>query len=371
MTEQSPTTLSSAVAPPIGKLGIIRILDAEANRATEGLRVVEDYVRFVLDDRHLTELAKQLRHDLTAALAPLWQHGRLSARSADNDVGALLAQASGLAAHRADAADIVGASFKRSQQALRSLEEYAKLLNSSVAAVVEPLRYRVYTLERAVDLTAAAIRRLAECRLYVLLDGGQSESDFSRLAESLVSAGTHAIQLRDKKLNDRELVARGRRLRELTRQGSTLFLMNDRPDLAVLCQADGVHVGQDELSVKDARTIVGIQMLIGVSTHNIDQARQAVLDGANYIGVGPTFPSATKSFSEFAGLDFVSQVAREIKLPAFAIGGISRENLPSVQAAGINRIAVSGAVTAASDPARAVQELLACMENSPGDLTGG
>ena len=244
------------------------------------------------------------------------------------------------------------------------MEEYAKLLEPGVAAAIEPLRYRAYVLERGVELTAASLERLANCRLYVLLDGGQSEIALANLAELLVAAGVHALQLRDKNLNDRELIQRARQLREITRHTSTLFIMNDRPDLAVLCHADGVHIGQEELSVKDARTIVGPEMLVGVSTHNIEQARQAVLDGANYIGVGPTFPSTTKSFSAFAGLEFVSQVSREIKLPAFAIGGITRENVRQVQAAGINRIAVSAAVTAASDPAQAAKELLSALANA-------
>ena len=369
MTDPSPQQPNGAATNSIGKLGILRILDAESNRAAEGLRVVEDYVRFVLDDRHLTELAKKLRHDLSSTLNPLWRNGRLSARAADDDVGAMLA--ADLAAQRATTANVATASFKRTEQALRSLEEYAKLLEPGVAAAIEPLRYRTYVLERSVDITAASLERLANCRLYVLLDGGASESDFAQLAETLIAAGVHAVQLRDKKLNDRELLNRGRRLREITRNSSTLFIMNDRPDLAVLCNADGVHVGQEELSVKDARTIVGPQALIGVSTHTIEQARHAVLDGANYIGVGPTFPSATKSFPAFAGLEFVSQVAREIQLPAFAIGGITRENVRQVQAAGLNRIAVSASVTAAADPLRAAKELLAVLANadikSPGE----
>jgi thiamine-phosphate pyrophosphorylase len=134
--------------------------------------------------------------------------------------------------------------------------------------------------------------------------------------------------------------------------------MNDRPDLAVLARADGVHVGQTELSVKDARSIVGPDMLVGVSTRSIEQARQAVLDGANYIGVGPTFPSNTKRFEQFPGVKLLSAVAAEIRLPAFAIGGIDRENVGEVLAAGFTRIAVSGAITAAADPVQAAKALL-------------
>jgi thiamine-phosphate pyrophosphorylase len=126
----------------------------------------------------------------------------------------------------------------------------------------------------------------------------------------------------------------------------------------VLSSADGVHLGQNELSVKDARNIVGPGRLIGVSTHTLEQARQAVLDGANYIGVGPTFPSPTKSFDHFPGLELLRAVAAEVSLPAFAIGGISEENVEQVMAAGFRRIAVRSAVTDADRPAAAVSRLL-------------
>jgi thiamine-phosphate pyrophosphorylase len=166
------------------------------------------------------------------------------------------------------------------------------------------------------------------------------------------------LQLRSKRLNDRDLLERAHALRQITAGTSTLFIMNDRADLAALSRADGVHVGQDELSVKDTRAIVGPEMLIGVSTHSIEQARRAVLHGANYLGCGPTFPSTTKAFQEFPGLDFLKQVAQEISLPAFAIGGITEENLPAVKAAGFRRVAVSGALRNVIDPAAAVRELI-------------
>jgi thiamine-phosphate pyrophosphorylase len=134
--------------------------------------------------------------------------------------------------------------------------------------------------------------------------------------------------------------------------------MNDRPDLARLAEADGVHVGQDELPVKEARRIVGPDALIGVSTHNLEQVRQAVLDGASYIGVGPTFPSGTKHFEEFPGLDFVRQATTETSLPAFVIGGVTLENVGTAVAAGARRVAVSQAICKADDPRRAAAEFL-------------
>src|SRR5262245_49287768 len=203
---------SNAQAP---SSGLLRILDAESNRAMEGLRVVEDYVRFILNDRHLTELAKQLRHELTVALKPFSTIDRLAARQSDSDVGAMLATPAG--SERSQPADVAAASFKRVQQALRSLEEYSKIDSPPLAASLEQLRFRTYTLERAVGITFGSLARLANSRLYVLLDGCAGEVEFASLAQPLVATGVHILQLRDKHLNDRQLFARAQKLREITR----------------------------------------------------------------------------------------------------------------------------------------------------------
>ena len=123
--------------------------------------------------------------------------------------------------------------------------------------------------------------------------------------------------------------------------------MNDRADIAVACGADGVHVGQEELSVADARRILGPEKLIGVSTHNLDQAQAAVLEGADYIGVGPVFASQTKSFSQHVGPGLVKEICDEVSLPAFAIGGIDLTNADQVAAAGCGRVAVTAVFSGA------------------------
>jgi len=351
---------SSAAIAPQEQVRVLRILDAAANRCQEGLRVVEDYVRFVLDDRHLTAQLKELRHALTEVLARLPLHERLTARETLADVGVHLSTPSEQI--RTSAAHVLSANFSRLREAMRSLEEFGKVLDPALSAQVEQLRYRAYTLHRAVDITAASLQRLADARLYVLVDGRESVADLVAMAQALVDAGVHVIQLRDKHLDDRRLLERARALRAVTGAGPTLFIVNDRPDLAALSGADGVHVGQGELTVKDARTIVGPSALVGVSTHSIEQARQAVFDGASYIGVGPTFPSGTKHFDRFPGLALLREVAAEIRLPAFAIGGIGRDNLAQVLATGVRRVAVSHSVATASDPAAAARAMLEAME---------
>ena len=342
----------------------LRAIDAAANRASEGLRVLEDYFRFVLDDRHLTSLLKSLRHDLAEALEVFPRSERHAVRDTVRDVGTDFSLASEHT--RETPAAVAHANFKRVEQSLRSLEEFSKTIGGDAAVSLEQLRYRVYTIERAADLTSDSLERLADSRLYVLLDGGDTLQDFSQLVSSLISAGASVIQLRDKNLADRELLVRARMLTQLTRGTQTLAIINDRPDLALLADSDGVHVGQDEVSVKDARRIIGAGRLIGVSTHSIEQARAAVLDGANCIGVGPTFPSTTKRFASFTGLKLLNQVQAEIRLPAFAIGGITAENLPQVLETGIRRVAIGAAITAAPDPSAAARQFVAALAANRG-----
>ena len=220
---------------------VLRILDAAANRAREGLRVVEDYVRFVLDDSHLTRKLKEWRHELTEVLGCIPSAGRMAARDTAADVGTRITTP-GEVSRRAPE-DVLTANFKRLQESLRSLEEYGKLFRADLAARVEQLRYRTYTLHRAAAIVRTSLDRLEDVRLYVLLDGRESLEEFERLARVLIENGVDAIQLRDKTLDDRTLLARARRLRELTRRGDALFIVNDRPDIAALAHADGVHVG--------------------------------------------------------------------------------------------------------------------------------
>jgi thiamine-phosphate pyrophosphorylase len=344
-----------------GQLAALRILDANLNRATEGLRVIEDYCRFALDDRHLTQRCKQLRHDLVSALDEVSTPALAAARESQSDVGAEFATPQ--EGERSSLEHVAAASWQRVQQALRVIDECLKLIAPESAAAVEQLRYQAYTLAKACTIAANGVDRLSTARLIVLFDGASSERSFLRRVQALIAAGVPMLQLRDKRLSDRKLIERARLLRQVIDEagGGPLLIINDRVDLAVLARADGVHIGQDELTVRDARKIVGPEMLIGVSTHNIEQARQAVLDGANYIGCGPVFPSSTKHFKRFPGVNFLKQVAAEISLPAFAIGGVKTSNLHKVLAAGFARIAVGSAVMSADDRTKAARMLLTAM----------
>ena len=160
------------------------------------------------------------------------------------------------------------------------------------------------------------------------------------------------------------LLDRARKLVSICSQAGVVSIVNDRPDVAKIARADGVHLGQEELSVRDARGVVGPEAVIGISTHNVDQLRQAVLDGASYVGLGPTFASSTKSFDSLSGLEYLAAAAAESTLPGFAIGGITLSNLNEVLTTGVERIAVGAAITEAPDPAEATKEFLGLL-NAP------
>jgi thiamine-phosphate pyrophosphorylase len=346
----------------VGRIDTARVLDAGANRAREALRVIEDYCRFVLDDAFLSRELKELRHALTETLAGLADEELLEARETLRDVGTALTTAQ--EQQRYSLRAVVQANLKRLQEALRSLEEFGKLRGAPLGKALEKLRYDSYTLEKAIVLGTGARQRLAGTRLYVLVSGSGCAAALDWTIEEAAAGGAQVFQLREKNLSDRDLIERARRVRAWTRRAEVLFILNDRPDIARLVEADGVHLGQDDLSVKDARRVVGPEALIGVSTHTLEQARQAVLDGASYIGVGPTFPSGTKAFPQLAGLELVRRASAETSLPAFVIGGVSQANLAEAIAAGARRVAVGQAICQADDPRAAAAQLRQQLDQS-------
>jgi thiamine-phosphate pyrophosphorylase len=363
--ESAPLPLDPEIAPlelagPAEAVDLARILDASANRAREGLRVVEDYLRFVRDDPLLTRRIKDVRHRLAQATRGLPVDELIAARDTPGDVGTHITTPS--EAIRENPRAVLAANFKRTAEALRSLEEYSKLVDAWLSARFEVLRYDVYTLEKLTLTAVSAHETIGGARLYVLVGGLPTLGDLRWVVEEALAGGAQVIQLREKGLPDREILRRAREVRLATHQARARFILNDRPDLARLSGADGVHLGQDDVGLRDARRIVGPRGLIGLSTHDVAQLERAVLDGASYLGVGPVFPSETKDFSDFAGLAFVRQAGESVTLPWFAIGGITVDNLERVLEAGAERVAVSSAVVRASSPRDAAAALRARLD---------
>jgi len=355
------TTLENSDFTQPGRMaGVWRALDASANRAGEALRVIEDVVRFVFSDLHLTQLAKDLRHDLTAVLARDSLRPRLFVRDLPGDVGVDAVAVAALPRGSAD--DMLAANAARGSQALRSLQECAAIVAPATAGQFEKLRYRLYTLERAARGTARAQERLQGISLCVLIDGRADERVFDRMLESLLEAGVRMIQIRDKQIGVPTLVLRTQQALAIARRrcpdGSAIVVVNDRVDVAVALGADGSHTGSGDLSTVLTRRVIGPRCLLGRTAHSLAEARTAVIEGADYLGVGPCFPSTTKSFATCAPPEFLSTVAAEVSLPQFAIGGISLEHLDGIASLGIRRVAVASAVVSAVDPARAAVAIM-------------
>lgn len=368
-----PLPLAEGIPPleltePGGGVDLSRILDASANRAREGLRVIEDYVRFALDDPGLTRRLKEIRHRLAQAERGLDEQLLLGSRDTPGDVGTHIMTPSERV--RENPRAVLAANFKRIAEALRSLEEYCKLVDVWLAGRYEVLRYDLYTVEKLIMTAVSARRAIGDAKLMVLVGGLTTLGDLTWVVGEALAGGADVIQYREKGLPDREVLKRAREVRILTAQARVPLILNDRVDLARLASCDGAHVGQEDLSVRDARRILGATAHIGVSTHDREQLEAAVLSGASYLGVGPVYSSPTKEFAEpeLAGLSFVSLASETTALPWFAIGGIDERNVDRVLEAGATRIAVSSAVVRAHSPRRATQRLKARLTGSGAEI---
>jgi thiamine-phosphate pyrophosphorylase len=340
------------------------MIDANLNRATEGLRVADDLARFVLNDAPLCGEFKAIRHGVVAAARVFW--GVLAERDTVGDVGTAVSTPGEMS--RPTLAAAAEAACGRAQEAVRVLEEAAKVAGLREAAkALEALRYRTYTAARTLILR---LQRppCPQWRLCVLVTESLCvHMPWERVVEAAIAGGADCIQLREKTLESGELLRRATRLVEICRRvgsggGGGLsvgVIINDRPDIAALSRADGVHLGQSDLPVAAARKIVGERSWIGVSTANLDQARRAVADGADYVGLGPMFPSGTKPKDTLAGVDYLRAFLSErMPLPHLAISGITPDNIPVLRAGGGQGVAVSSAVCSASDPKAACEALL-------------
>ncbi len=350
---------------------VYRVLDANANRAREALRVAEEAARFALQRPDLAEALKGTRHDLREALGRLDARRLLLARDTAGDVGTELA--TDTEARRDGTADVARAAFRRLTEALRAIEEYSKTLDARVAAAVERLRYRVYDLEKRFEEAARPAGKLAAGGLCVLLTESLCRRPWQEVLRGALAAGAAAIQVREKEMTDGALLERSRQVCRAAHEAAALAIVNDRPDVAVLAAADGVHVGQDDLSPQEARRIVGPQRIVGTSTHSLRQALAAAEAGADYIGCGPMFHSSTKPQEVIPGPALAVEVTAKVGLPMMAIGGITAAGAAEVLAAGAGWLAVSSAVCAAEDPeaeTRRLVQMVRAHSNAPDQKRG-
>jgi thiamine-phosphate pyrophosphorylase len=204
----------------------------------------------------------------------------------------------------------------------------------------------VYTLESEI-LGGHRLQRLRQGLTYLVT----SPSDrLLTVVEAALQGGIALVQYRDKDTDDHQRLALAQQLKDLCHRYGALFLVNDRVDLALAVEADGVHLGQTDLPIAIARQLLGSQRIIGRSTTNADEMQRAIAEGADYIGVGPVYSTPTKPGKAAAGLEYVRYAADHATVPWYAIGGINTENLTEVLQAGAERVAVVRALIEAENP---------------------
>jgi len=339
-----------------------RIIDANLNRATEALRVIEEISRFYLDNKDLSEKLKLIRHDLACVINDNY-HDLLESRDTEGDVGVNISNPT----NRNDIIDIFKANFKRLQQALRVLAEYASIENLDLS-VFERARYESYTLEKKMfeEISSKLSKyRLKGKKLYLVTDSSKFNSDdeFLDAVAAALKGGVQIVQLREKNTSAKRFIDLGKKVRALCSLYDALFIVNDRVDIAHIVGADGVHLGQDDVDIDSARHLLGKNTIIGISTHAPEQATKAVMSGADYIGVGPVFETPTKPGRKSVGLEYVKWASENVNIPWFAIGGIDLNNVEEVVKEGASAIAVVRAIMNAENPETAAKQFLEKINN--------
>lgn len=327
----------------------LRIIDANLNRIGEGLRVLEEFARMTLNDREMSQQLKNLRHD-TARCNPDIQQLLLQSRDSAGDVGAEM-RVPGEGKNR-NIPEIIRANSRRAQESLRVMEEIARLPGSGLDTEnYQRARFEMYTIEKT--LVSRILRRDKIQRLrglYVIVDTaalkGRSHLEAARQA---IRGGATVIQLRDKEHEKKEVLNIARQLADLCTGNNVLFIVNDSLDIALAADADGLHVGQEDLPVDVARRLLPIDKILGCSARTPETAMKAESDGADYLGVGSIYPTASKEVTVVVGPECLRKIKQAVDLPLVAIGGIDKENLKPVMDAGAVAVAVISAVIGAEN----------------------
>ncbi len=339
-------------------------MDANINRIGEGLRFLEDIARLLLNDTGLTQQLKTMRHETLRGDWP-FQQQLLQARNSEGDVGIDL-EVAGEEKQR-ELPTTVMANARRVQESLRVMEELAKIPDTTPKLDQEKYkhaRFELYTIEQA--LLSRLLRQNKMKRLpglYVILDmqalQGRNQLE---IASQAIRGGATVIQLRDKLRSKGELLPLAQQLRNLCAEHNVLFIINDHLDLVLATKADGLHLGQNDLPVKVARRLLPLDAILGCSTTTVDQAVTTESEGADYIAVGAMYPTPSKETAKVVGLERLRQVRQEVTLPLVAIGGINRDNVTGVMAAGADSVAIISAVLGADAPEEAARQIMDMIE---------
>lgn len=340
----------------------LRIIDANLNRIGEGLRVLEEIARLSLNDAYLTQRLKNVRHDIVRVDNSL-QQKLINARDSDGDVGADML-VSGETKPR-DTRDTVIANARRAQESLRVLEEIARVPDLKLdTGKYKNTRFSLYSIEKELLLKVSRQDKLSKLTgLYVIIDTtwlkGRSHEE---VTAQVIRGGARVIQLRDKDGNKKELLSMARDIRNMCLEKDILFIVNDYLDIALAVDADGLHVGPEDLPVGVARQLLPSDKILGGSARTVDSAAALSAEGVDYVGVGAMFPTGTKEGAEVVGIERLREIKEAVSTPIVAIGGINENNIKDVINTGADAVAVISAVLGADDIEKATRQLANAFE---------
>jgi thiamine-phosphate pyrophosphorylase len=323
---------------------IYSAIDASVNRSLEGIRVCEDIFRFIIRNVGLSVKLKQIRHEIVEALKSFSYNELLHGRDVENDSQKFIDVKSEKS--RASIHNLVKSNLHRAMEAMRSIEEFFKLLHPDMDEnPFQKIRFSLYTLEK--DMIQILLREDKRKRfnssLYAILDSSFVQNDeYLKTALKLIDGGASIIQLRMKNFPMGKILETAGNISSVCKEKGVLFIVNDYPEIAYLSGADGVHLGQDDLPVPDVRRILPPDMIIGISTHSMEQALLAVKDEPDYIAIGPIYKTKTKNnkLLEGIGEDIFKEVLRSTDIPLVAIGGLNPERAGRLKKLGCNCSAV-------------------------------
>jgi len=323
---------------------IYQIIDANLDRAREGLRVLEDWARFGLGKEKYVEKIKNFRQILGKNHLEVYKQSR---NHIEDKCKGLTHREQ---INRKTFEQIISSNSGRVQEALRVIEEFSRLHNHELSKIASEIRYEIYTLE--IDLLSLSKFKkseeiLKENDLYVITD---QKENLLEIIEEILIAGVRIIQYRFKMGTDKDHLQEAIQIKNLCKRYNSLFIVNDRIDIALASNADGIHLGQEDLDLKTARKLLGSSKLIGISANNEIDISNALKDGCNYIGIGPVFETSTKKNKKPIGIEKIKTLTKDLKIPWFAIGGIKSDNISYLKRNGFKKVALVSQLMNSEDP---------------------
>ncbi|MEO0234285.1 MAG: thiamine phosphate synthase [candidate division WOR-3 bacterium] len=314
--------------------------------------MIEDFVRFERKDENVLIIIRKQREKLYILRKKI-SPNTIFKRDTETDPGKFYDYDKN---ERKDFGDIIRASIGRCQESSRVLEEIFKIKDLKISREFKEIRFNLYRIEK--DIVRSLLKKVFPQNFGLYLVMTDPVVGYEKLSEIAVKNKIKMIQLRDKKLTDKKILNVAKNIRSITKGSETLFIVDDRVDIAILSDADGVHVGQTDITVDNIRKF-SEYIIVGKSTHNLSQLKQAIKENPDYVGIGPIYPTNSKIIKDkVLGLNKAKKMLKISNVPSVGIGGIKPHNLIEVLNLGFKNFAVLSYINENDNPSKRIKELL-------------